>query len=271
MVRIFGILAGLGFVFALLWSLFTTPLTVEHPESAAFVETHHRLDLPSNGIFGRFDQAQLQRGLKVYKEVCAACHGLSQVRFGSLEALGYDENQVKTLAAEFQVASINPDTGEPASRPGLPSDRFPSPYPNEVAARAANGGAYPPDLSLITKARHGGAAYVHALLMGYRDPPANLPASLRPGPGLYYNPVFPNLNIAMPSPIMSDGQVTYDDGTTATRDQMSTDVAAFLVWAAEPELATRHAVGWAVLAFLLVFTVLTYMSYRAIWADKKGR
>lgn len=270
MVRIFAFLAGLGFVSALLWSMLMTPLTREVAASAAFVETHHELDLPSNGPFGHFDRVQLQRGLRVYKEVCAACHGLSQVRFGSLEALGYDENQIKALAAEFQVPSINPDTGEAATRAALPSDHFPSPYANEVAARAANGGAYPPDLSLITKARHGGAAYVHALLMGYENPPANLPASLRPGVGLYYNPAFPNLNIAMPPPLTADGQVTYDDGTTATRDQMSTDVSAFLVWAAEPELATRHAIGWTVLIFLLVLTVLSYMSYRAIWADKKG-
>ena len=269
MVRIIGFFVGLGFISALLWAMLWTPLTNERSATAAFVEEHYELDLPSNGVFGHFDQAQLQRGLKVYQEVCAACHGLSLVRFGSLDALGYEEGQIKTLAAQFQIPSINPDTGEPATRPGLISDMFPSPYANEVAARAANNNAYPPDLSLITKARHGGAAYIHALLTGYQDPPANLPANLRPGTGLYYNPAFANLNIAMPPPL-TDGQVTFDDGTPSTRANMARDVSAFLVWTAEPELATRHAYGWAVLGFLLVLTVLAYMSYRSIWADKKG-
>ncbi len=270
MVRIFGFLAGLGFVAALLWSMAITPLTVERAAAEAFIEHEYSLALPSDGVFGHFDQAQLQRGLKVYQESCAACHGLSLVRFGSLEALGYNEDQIKTLAAQFQIPSINPDTGELASRPGIAADNFPSPYPNEVAARAANNNALPPDLSLITKARHGGAAYVHALLLGYTNPPARLPASLRPDPGLYYNPVFANLNIAMPPPLTSDGQVTFDDGTPSTRETMARDVSAFLVWAAEPELATRHAYGWAVLGFLLVLTLLAYLSYRSIWADKKG-
>ncbi|MCC7394784.1 MAG: cytochrome c1 [Sphingomonadaceae bacterium] len=270
MVRLIGFFVGLGFIFALLYAILVTPLAIEHNAAEAFHQEPRPLALASNGPFGRFDTAQLQRGLKVYKEVCAACHGLSQVRFGQLEALGYDEGQVKALAAQFQVPSINPDTGEPATRPGLPSDHFPSPYANEVAARAANGNAYPPDLSLITKARHGGAAYVHSLLTGYRNPPANLPAELRPGTGLHYNPYFANLNIAMPAPLTSEGQVTFDDGTRATVDQMAKDVSAFLVWTAEPELPRRHAYGWAVLGFLFVLSVLAYLSYRSVWADKKG-
>lgn len=270
MVRIFGFLVGLGFISAALWAVFTSSLTIEHDPVHERVEAPRALALASDGVFGRYDRAQLQRGFKVYKEVCAACHGISLVAIRDVEHLGYNEDQIKTLAAEFTVPSINPDTGEAATRPALPSDNFPSPYPNEVAARAANNNALPPDLSLITKARHGGAAYIYSLLTGYRNPPADLPADLRPGTGLYHNPWFATLNIAMPAPLASEGQVTYDDGTRATVDQMSRDVSAFLVWTAEPELETRHATGWAALGFLLVLTVLAYLSYRAIWADKKG-
>lgn len=270
MVRIFGFLAGLGFVSALLWAVATTSLTIEHDPVHARVQAPLALNLASDGVFGHFDRGQLQRGFKVYKEVCAACHGLSLVAIRDVAALGYNEDQVKALAAEFTVPSINPDTGEAATRPAVPSDYFPSPYPNEVAARAANGNALPPDLSLITKARHGGAAYIYSLLNGYRNVPADLPAALRPAPGLHYNPWFATLNIAMPAPLASEGQVTYDDGTRATVDQMASDVSAFLVWTAEPELETRHAAGWTILGFLLVLTVLAYLSYRSIWADKKG-
>lgn len=270
MVRIISFIVGLGFIASLLFAVYKTPLAMEHNAVDAFHHHPRSAGLPSDGVFGRFDTAQLQRGLKVYQEVCAACHGLSLVRFGQLEDLGYNEDQVKALAAQFQVPSVNPDTGEPATRPALPSDHFPSPYANEVAARAANGGANPPDLSLITKARHDGANYVYSLLTGYRAVPANLPVALRPGPGLHYNPYFANLNLAMPSPLNSEGQVTYDDGTRATVDQMAKDVTAFLVWTAQPELPRRHAYGWAVLGFMLVLTVLAYMSYRTVWADKKG-
>lgn len=215
-----------------------------------------------------WDLAQLQRGMQVYKEVCSACHSLNLVAFRNIQDLGYTEGQVKTFAKGFQVPSINPDTGEPATRDGLPSDYFPAPYANDVAARAANNNALPPDLSLITKAREGGKDYVYSLLTGYQNPPANLPKELRPGTGLHYNPYFPNLNLAMAKPL-SDGQVTYADGTKATVDQMAKDVTAFLVWTAEPKLVKRVQVGWAVIGFLLIFTVLTYLSYRNIWADKK--
>jgi ubiquinol-cytochrome c reductase cytochrome c1 subunit len=268
MVRPIGMLVGFGFVTALLLAIFTTPLKNEPNAMYAFVKHPRPVDLPSNGPFGKFDQAQLQRGLKVYKEVCSACHGLSLVSFRNLADLGYDEGQVKSFAKGFNVASINPETGEPATRPGTAADNFPSPHANEVAARAANNGAYPPDLSLITKAREGGPNYVYSLLTGYQDPPANLPKELQPGPGLNYNPYFPNLNLAMANPIV-EGAVTFDDGTPATADQMAKDVTAFLVWTAEPKLAVRHATGWATIIFLLIFTTLAYMSYRTVWADKK--
>ena len=181
---------------------------------------------------------------------------------------------MKAIANQWavEVPSINPDTGEPATRKALPADHFPSPYANEVAARAANNNALPPDLSLITKARHGGAAYVHSLLTGFQPQPAALlkefPDAKTP-PSLHYNPYFANLNIAMPPPLVSDGQVTYSDGTKPTVDQMAQDVSAFLVWTAEPKLEARHRAGISVLIFLLIATVLGYMAYRNVWAGVK--
>ncbi|MGV3730439.1 MAG: cytochrome c1 [Sphingopyxis sp.] len=268
MVRPLGFLVGLGFVAALLLSLVTTPLKNEPNVAYSFVKEPRHLKLASDGLMPHWDQAQLQRGMQVYKEVCAACHSLNLVAFRNIQDLGYTEGQVKTFAKGFQVPSVNPDTGEVATRDGLPSDHFPAPYANDVAARAANNNAIPPDLSLITKAREGGKDYIYSLLTGYQNPPANLPDDLKPGVGLHYNPYFPNLNLAMAKPL-SDGQVTYADGTKATVDQMSKDVTAFLVWTAEPKLVKRVQVGWAVFGFLLIFTVLTYLSYRNIWADKK--
>ena len=232
------------------------------------------LALPSDGPFGKFDRKQLQRGFQVYKEVCSACHSLSLVSFRDLEALGYKEAEVKAIANQWQteVPSINPETGEPATRKALPSDRFPSPYANEVAARAANNNALPPDLSLITKAREGGAAYVYSILTGFRPQPAEVvrrfPAAKTP-PNLHYNPYFPNLNIAMPPPLTSAGQVTYAPGNPPpTVDQMAKDVAAFLVWTAEPKLERRHASGIAVVVFLLFATILAYLAYQNIWHSK---
>jgi ubiquinol-cytochrome c reductase cytochrome c1 subunit len=228
----------------------------------------------SDGIFGTFDRASVQRGFQVYREVCAACHGLNYVAFRNLEEIGYSEAEVRAIADQWQiqVPSINPATGEPATRKALPADRFPHPYPNETAARAANNNALPPDLSLIVKAREGGAAYIESLLTGYQAPPADLPEANRPGTGLHYNPYFANLNIAMPPPITADGQVTYAPGNPApTRQQMAHDVSAFLVWAAEPNLERRHQTGIAVLIFLLIATVLAYLAYQNVWHGPTSR
>ena len=283
MVRILGFLVGLGFVGVAAWSLLWGVIayvgeppqeTVEH----RFHEHAHDVAFSFDGPLGRFDRQQLQRGFQVYKEVCAACHGLGLVAFRDLEQLGYSEAEVRAIADQWQiqVPSINPDTGEVATRKALPADRFPSPYANEVAARAANNNARPPDLSLIVKAREGGAPYIASLLTGYQDPATYrnhhgeaLPAENRPGQGLYFNPYFPNLNIAMPPPITADGQVTYADGTAATRDQMSRDVAAFLTWAAEPNLERRHAAGIVALVFLIFATILAYFAYQNVWATAK--
>jgi ubiquinol-cytochrome c reductase cytochrome c1 subunit len=282
MVRIFGFLIGLAFAGVLLISFVVNLVETlqSPPEETAEHEFHKHpkaLALASDGPFGKFDRQQLQRGFQVYKEVCAACHGLNHVTFGDLAALGYEEAEVKAIADQWliEVPTVNPDTGEPMTRKAIPSDRFPDPYPNEVAARAANNNALPPDLSLIAKAREGGAAYTYSLLTGYQRQPAELlrkyPAA-KTGPGLYYNPYFANLNIAMPPPLTADGQVTYAPGNPRpTVDQMAKDVSAFLVWAAEPKLENRHRYGLATMVFLLAATVLGYLSYRNIWASAKRK
>ncbi len=275
-------LIGAVFSVVLLISFFSNVSTflTSPPEHTAEEEFHKHpkhLALTSDGPLGKFDRQQLQRGFQVYKEVCAACHGLSLVAFRDLEALGYNEAEVKAIAEQWaiEVPSINPDTGEAATRKALPADRFPSPYANEIAARAANNNALPPDLSLMTKARHDGAAYVYSLLTGYqKEQPAELlekfPAAKTPQ-GLYYNPYFANLNLAMPPPLTSDGQVTYAAGNPApTVDQMAKDVSAFLVWTAEPKLERRHSTGLAVVIFLLFATILGYLAYRNIWYGEKA-
>ena len=279
MIRIIGFVVGLAFAGVLLISLFSglSDTFSNPPEPLAEEEFHKHpkhLTLASDGPFGKFDRQQLQRGFQVYKEVCAACHGLSLVAFRDLHDLGYNEAEVKAIANQWaiEVPSVNPDTGEAATRKAIPSDRFPSPYANETAARAANNNALPPDLSLITKAREGGAAYTYSLLTGYQPQPAKLvkefPAAKTP-PGLHYNPYFANLNLAMPPPLTSAGQVTYADGTRSTVDQTAKDVSAFLVWTAEPKLENRHRAGIAVVVFLLFATVLAYLAYRQIWAEAK--
>lgn len=275
MARFIAILIGLGFVLVSAISFFTGLYTfaTTHVEETAEHRYHehprHDFHFSFEGPFGRFDRQQLQRGFQVYREVCAGCHALSLVAFRDLRDLGYSEPEVRAIADQWpaQVPSVNPETGEPATRKALPADHFPSPYPNEVAARAANNNALPPDLSLITKARHDGSNYVASLLTGYRDPPADLP---RPPQGLHYNPYFANLNLAMPPPLTTDGQVTFADGTPATREQMATDVAAFLTWTAEPRLEVRRSWGMAVVPFLIFATILAWFSYKNIWADEKA-
>lgn len=277
MVRLLGILIGLGFVAVATWSLgwgVYAYVTEEHEESVEhrFHQEPEHIAFSFDGPFGKYDRRQLQRGFQVYKEVCASCHGLNFVAFRNLEDLGYVEEEVKAIADKWQieVPAVDPKTGEASTRKALPADYFPNPYPNEVAARAANNNALPPDLSLMTKARHGGAAYVASLLTGYRNPPADLPKESRPGPGLYYNPIFPNLNIAMPPPLR-EGQVTYADGTAPTVENMAKDVSAFLAWTAEPKLENRKAAGWAVLIFLIFATILAYLAYQNIWHGAGSR
>jgi ubiquinol-cytochrome c reductase cytochrome c1 subunit len=279
MLRFFGPLiapiVGLGFVLALAWGFLTTPREAA-VESAA--HEFHREPKPVSfsfdGPLGHYDRPQLQRGFQVYKEVCAACHSMKMVAFRDLEEIGFSKPEVKAIAKQWavEVPSINPDTGEPATRKAIPSDYIPSPYANETAARAANNNALPPDMSLLAKAREGGAHYIHSIVVGYEPQPAELlkkfPDAKTPT-GLHYNPYFANLNIAMPPPLVADGQVTYTDGTKPTVDQMGQDVSAFLMWAAEPKLENRHRWGLVVLGYLLLATAFAYGAYRNIWRGKK--
>ena len=279
MIRVIGFFVGLVFAGILLISMIVGLVSYFNnpPEELAAEQLHLEakpLSLPSDGFFGKYDKRQLQRGFQVYTEVCAACHGASLVAFHDLEGLGYNEAEIKKIASDWktQVPSINPDTGEAAGRKALSSDNIPSPFPNETAARAANNNALPPDLSLITKAREGGAAYIYSLLTGYTNQSPELvreyPDAKTP-PGLHYNPYFANLNIAMPPPLTSNGQVSYGDGTKPTVDQMAKDVSAFLVWTADPKLENRHAAGLAVAIFLLIATILGYFAYQQTWHEAK--
>ena len=276
-VRLVAIAIGIFFALTvLLWSFIpgVKNAITEEPLGHLPYEKPRDFDWSFSGPFGKWDHAQLQRGLKVYSEVCSACHSLKFVAFRDLEQLGYTEAQVKAFAASKTVPGIDPVTGEATTRPGLPTDYFPSPYPNAVAAAAANNNAIPPDLSLMTKARKDGTNYVASLLSGYADPTPELLAEhpdAAPGPGLYHNPYFPNLNLAMAPPLSMDGQVTYDDGTEATIEQMSTDVAAFLTWTAEPKMQIRKQTGVWFLGFLLFATILAYLSYKQIWAGMKPK
>lgn len=246
-----------------------------------------------SGIRGQFDKAQLQRGFQVYEKVCAQCHGLSRVYFRNLVQPGgpeFPEAAIKGLAAEWpnQITDGPNDDGEMFKRPAKLPDPILGPYANEKAARAANNGAYPPDLSLIAKARNperqsswyvqpflmlgdifsgyqeGGPDYLYALLTGYTDPPANFHL----GDGMNYNKAFPGHQIAMPA-ILGDDAVTYEDGTPATRAQHARDVASFLAWAADPSHDQRKRLGWQVIFYLLITSVLLYLGKKRIWASLK--
>ena len=230
------------------------------PASAAVGEIEKQ-NWSFDGVFGKFDKAALQRGFQVYQEVCAGCHGLEYIAFRNLTELGLNEDQVKAIAAEYEVEDGPDDEGEMFTRPAILSDILPSPFANDNAARASNNGALPPDLSLIAKARTGGPDYLHALLTGYVDAPADVTIN----EGMSYNPYFPGNQIAMPPPI-DDDAVEYTDGTSATVDQMSLDVVQFLMWAAEPKLEIRKRMGIKVILFLLVLTALFYASKRKVWS-----
>ncbi len=270
MIRIISLAVGAFFSLALLLAFGTGAVTyITEPPAKTVEKVYHKLpkelDLPSNGIFGKFDEAQLQRGFAVYQNVCAACHSISQVSYRNLAALGYNEAEIKAIAAKATINAKDPLTGELKDRPGMPQDKF----PHVTYAGVGN----PPDLSLITKARHDGAAYVYSLLTGYENQHASLVRDFpdaKTGANMHYNPYFANLNIAMAPPLANDDLVTYSDGTKATKEQMAKDVAAFLVWTAEPELEQRHQTGFVWIGFMLFATILGYMSYRNIWAEKKG-
>jgi len=221
-------------------------------------------DWTFKGITGKFDRASLQRGYQVYTEVCASCHSMGLLSYRNLGEKGGPEfsvDQVKAIAANFEVTDGPNDDGEMFTRPARPSDKFVSPYPNVKAAMAANGGAYPPDMSVLVKARKGGADYIYAVLRGYSDPPANFELE----DGVYYNKYMDGNKIKMSNPL-SDDIVSYADGTKATEAQMAKDVTTFLTWSAEPHLETRHRLGVKVIIFLTIFSVLVYFSMRRLWS-----
>ena len=223
-----------------------------------------KTDWSFKGLFGKFDRSSLQRGYQVYNEVCAACHSLNYLSYRNLSEKGgpeFSEEQVKIIASQFTVIDGPNSEGEMFERPARPSDKFVSPYPNKQASISANGGAYPPDMSVLVKARKGGADYIYSVLMGYQDPPANYELD----EGVYYNTYMVGNKIKMSNPLMND-LVEYADGTPATVEQMSKDVVTFLAWTAEPHLESRHKMGFRAIVYLIIITILVYFSMKKIWS-----
>lgn len=219
---------------------------------------------PFSGWKGTVDKQAAQRGAQIYTQVCSACHSMDLVTYRSLSKIGFSEGEIKALASQKQVERIDDNTGERVQKPAQPFDHFVAPFANETASRAANNGAYPPDLSLIVKAREHGPDYVYSLLTGFGNPPANEPAVA----GKYYDPYFAGHWISMPPPL-HDNAVTYQDGTNATVDQMARDVVTFLQWATEPEMEQRHEMGIKVLIFLTIMTGFFYVAKKRVWGKLK--
>ncbi len=216
------------------------------------------------GYFGKFDRASLQRGYQVYAEVCAACHSIKYLNYRNLAEPGgpeFSEEQAKIIASQFEIEDGPNSEGDMFTRPARLSDNFVSPYPNKEAATAANGGAYPPDMSVLVKARKGGADYIYSLLLGYDDPPA----SVNLDDGVYYNTYMSGNKIKMANPL-SENIIQYSDGTPATQEQMAKDVVTFLAWAAEPHLEARHKMGFKAILYLIIITTLVYFSMKKIWS-----
>ncbi len=236
------------------------PATVT-PAAAADEIVLNKQNWSFNGPFGTFDKASVQRGFQVYKEVCSACHSLKLAYYRDLQGAGLTEEQIKTLAAEVTVPMIG-DDGQPAERKALPSDHFKSPFPNDLAARAANNGALPPDQTLLVNAREGGPDYIYSLLTGYTEPPKGM----KMGDGMNYNKVMPGNQIAMGAPL-SDDSVTYADGTKATLEQEARDITTFLTFIANPETEGRKRLGIRVMIFLAALTCVTYAVKRQVWSD----
>ena len=237
-----------------------TPLSSYAAEKVEYLKT----DWSFKGLFGKFDRGALQRGYQVYTEVCASCHSMKYLSYRNLAEKGgpeFTEQQAKAIAASFDVTDGPNSDGEMFTRPGKLSDKFVMPYENVKAAQAANGGAYPPDMSVLVKARGGGVDYIYSLLQGYEDPPAGITLD----EGVHYNKYMYGNKIKMSNPL-SDGLVEYSDGTNATVEQMSKDVTTFLMWTAEPHLETRHQMGFKAILYLIILTILVYFSMKRIWS-----
>tara|TARA_B100000579_G_scaffold364612_1_gene323627 strand:- start:586 stop:1365 length:780 start_codon:yes stop_codon:yes gene_type:complete len=236
------------------------PLKINSAEKVELMKT----DWSFKGPLGKFDRASLQRGYQVYTEVCAACHSMKYLSYRNLMEKGgpeFSEVQAKAIAASFDVTDGPNADGEMFSRSARLSDKFPMPYPNDKAAQAANGGAYPPDMSVLAKARKGGVDYLYSVLLGYEDPPAGVTLD----EGVYYNKFMYGNKIKMPKPL-EDDLVEYSDGTLATEEQMAKDVVSFLMWSAEPHLEARHKMGFRAIIYLTILTVLVYFSMKKIWS-----
>ena len=235
-------------------------LTVNAAEKVDLLKT----DWSFKGLFGKFDRGALQRGYQVYSEVCAGCHSMKYVSYRNLFEPGgpeFSEEQAKAIAASFEVTDGPNNDGEMFVRPAKLSDKFVMPFENVKAAQAANGGAYPPDMSVLAKARSGGVDYIYSVLLGYEDPPSGVTLD----DGVYYNKYMYGNNIKMSQPLMDDA-VEYSDGTKATEEQMAKDVTTFLMWAAEPHLESRHKMGFKAILYLIILTILVYFSMKKIWS-----
>jgi ubiquinol-cytochrome c reductase cytochrome c1 subunit len=254
-------------IFLLLPNLVLANTEYDLEETIIETKAHHpkQMKWEFDGVFGSVDRASAQRGYQVYKEICSACHSLRRVAYRNLTEIGFSEDEVKQIASEFLVSDGPNDDGEMFDRSGLPSDKFVGPYANEQAARSSNGGALPPDLSLIIKARHDGANYVYSLLTGFVDAPDNFPLAS----GKSYNPYFEGRQISMPAPITDDVQIDYRDGTYATKEQMVIDVTNFLQWAAEPEAEARKKMGVRTMIFLGILLIILIAAKRAVWKKVK--
>ena len=247
-----------------LFVLFFLLLVTFKPLQSAEMVDPIKVDWSFKGLTGTFDRASLQRGFQVYKEVCSSCHSMQYLSYRNLGEPGgpeFSEAEVKAIAASFEIQDGPDSQGEMFFRPGKPSDKFKSPYPNKQAAIAANGGAYPPDMSVLVKARKGGANYIYSVLVGYEDPPPGMKLD----DGVYYNKYMVGQKIKMPNNLI-DGLVEYSDGTESSMEQMAKDVTTFLAWAAEPELEVRHKTGIKVMIYLILLTVLVYLSMKKIWS-----
>ena len=246
-------------------SIITTLSFADSQHSHGANTNYLKTDWSFNGIFGTFDRASLQRGYQVYQEVCSGCHSVQHLSYRNLSEKGGPEfsvEEAKAIATQFEVEDGPNSEGEMFMRPARLSDKFVKPYPNVQAATAANGGAYPPDMSVLVKARAGGADYIYSLLLGYEEAPAGFELD----DGVYYNKFMPGNKIKMAAPI-SDGIVEYSDGTEATTAQISKDVTAFLVWASEPHLESQHKMGFKSIIYLIILLTLVYMSKQKVWSQ----